>query len=494
MMHEHVKSISAPREKEIGRFLKEFQTFNRIITALSSASNLEDIYGIILSSLISAQGLNFSRSILFTFDAKFDTFNGSLSLGPSSREEAVIFNEEMEKEEVALQTIIMNHKDDVTLQPDLEMSCLLGLQAASLWISTVQKFGLQNPITDAVRRISCSAHSKRREEHFLHEVSESNIPRIHNKTDSRIHLPAGLAKILDDVFITIPVRSKAQKYAVVLVDRKFSPLLITREDPYHLQWFANQASLAVENAVLYNNLQSAYNDLKEIDILKSNFLSTISHELRTPLTTIYGFLELLVDGKVGPIPERQRNLLLRAAKNSAHLINMVKDLIDVAELQTYGVTNIKIGPVDPLPLVLTAINRVRKRKDYKPVNINPVIEGDVPRILTEENSLERIIYHILDNAVKFSPNEGKVSIRFLEENEELHISIIDEGIGIQPEHLSRIFDSFYQADAKLSRAFDGMGLGLSITRLLLSATGGKIHAESTPGKGSTFTILYPIAK
>ena len=105
--------------------------------------------------------------------------------------------------------------------------------------------------------------------------------------------------------------------------------------------------------------------------------------------------------------------------------------------------------------------------------------------------MERIIYHLLDNAVKFSRNQGKILIRFRKEEGELRISVEDEGIGIDHENLARIFESFYQVDNRLNRPFEGLGLGLSITRLLLAATGGKIQAESTLGTVSYTHLTLP---
>jgi len=476
---------------DLQRHLKDFQTINRILTAFSSTKDQEDIFHIILCSLISSHGLNFSRSFLFKYDPRFDTFNGHLALGPADEKEAREFEEEMKKEEAALDAVMKNHpRQSASQKPDIWASFFSDLHVTSCWIHIVQKLGLQNPLTLVVRKLSYSRYGKRHGENFFHEICREGRPRIFER--SQQDFPRGLEPILASRFIAIPVCSKSRPYGVVLVDRAFTDLDFNPTDLRHLQWFSNQAALAVENVVLYNNLQDTYNDLKQIDIMKSNFLSTISHELRTPLTTIHGFVELLMDGKVGEVSGQQRNLLERVARNSHHLINMVNDIIEVAEIQANGVTKIKVEPLDPVSLLMVAISNVKERKDNKTVNIDPEIEGEIPSILSEKHSLERIFYHILDNAVKFSPEGGRVKVRFKQENGELRISFSDEGIGIQPEYLNRIFDEFYQVDNKLNRAFEGLGLGLTITRLLLTSTGGKIFAESNPGHGSIFTIAYPV--
>ena len=172
---------------------------------------------------------------------------------------------------------------------------------------------------------------------------------------------------------------------------------------------------------------------------------------------------------------------------------MVNDIIEVAEIQAHGVEDIIVQAVDPLPVLMSSINLVKQRKDEKNVSIEPEIEASIPKIISEEHCLERIFYHILDNAVKFSNENGIIRISFTEEAGEMRIAFQDEGIGMYPEQLKKIFDEFYQADSRLNRSFEGMGLGLTITRLLLTATGGKIFAESAPKEGSTFVVVFPIA-
>jgi len=475
--------------------LEEFQKITRIITALSSSQEVDDIYSIILCALISPEGLNFSRSFLFTYDPKFDTFHGNMVLGPSSQEEACDFFSQMQKEESAINTIIEAHRKKTGPgEEDIWDFPLSGLKVSSLWISMVQKMGFQNPLTDTIRRLSYSGYGKRKNEKFFHQICKDHRPRIIRQKRNPHGFPPGLSGILDIPFLAIPVTGKTQPYALVLVDRKFSNLSITSEDLQNLEWFVNQASLSVENAMLYQDLQEAYNDLKQMEMLKSNFLSTVSHELRTPLTTIYGFVELLMDNRVGEVSRDQRELLYRVAMNTRHLINIVNDIIEVAEVRTHGMSTIKGKSVHPVPALKAAIAHVQDQREDKNISIDIQERDSVPPVLADRLSLERILYHLLDNAVKFSPRNGRVLVEFHQTEGELQIAITDRGIGIAPGHLRRIYDYFYQVDNKLSRSFEGLGLGLTVTRLLISATGGKILAESAPGKGSIFTIVYPIAK
>jgi len=489
-----IKQCTQMTNNNYRKTLEEFQKITRIITALSSTKDLEDIYSIILCALISPEGLNFSRSFLFTYDPKFDTFHGNMVLGPSSPKEACDFFSEMQKEEKALKKIIESHrKKSGAGEEDIWDFPLSGLKVSSLWISMVQKMGFQNPLTESIRRLSFSGYGKRKNEKFFHNICKDHRPRIIHQKRNPYGFPPGLSGILAIPFLAIPITGKTHPYAVVLVDRKFSPLSLTPEDLQNLEWFVNQASLSVENAMLYQDLHEAYNDLKQMEMLKTNFLSTVSHELRTPLTTIYGFVELLMDNRVGEVSRDQKELLYRVAMNTRHLINIVNDIIEVAEVRTHGMSTIKVKSVHPAPSLKAAIAHVQDQRGDKNISIDIQEIDFIPPILADRLSLERILYHLLDNAVKFSPRKGRVMVEFHQTDGELQIAITDQGIGIAPAHLRRIYDYFYQVDNKLSRSFEGLGLGLTVTRLLISATSGKMLAQSTPGKGSTFTIMYPIA-
>jgi len=482
-------------QNEFKKSLKDIQKINRIITALSSTKDLEDIYSIILCALISPEGLNFSRSFLFTYNKKPDNFTGNMMLGPSSEEEALSFYSEMEKEEKALEEILQSHSIKYDLsQGEIWDFCLSGLKVSGLWISMVQKLGSEHPYTNAIRKLSFSPYGRRKGENFFHEVCKEEKPQLFNRKEKPDLFPPRMMGILDDRFIAIPICSKTSPYAVVLVDKRFSPKPISRENLCPLQWFLSQAKLAVENSILYHDLQVAYDELKEMDILKSNFLSTVSHELRTPLTMIHGFVELLLDNRVDEISGDQRQLLNRVARNTRHIINMINDIIDVAEIQTHGMADFMVEPTNPELVLSLAIDRVKERRGKKNVQFDILSNQDIPAILAEKKSLERILYQILDNAVKFSQEGGKITVCFKQVAGEFQFIINDEGIGIEKDKLQKIFEVFYQVDSKLSRSFEGLGLGLTITRLLLSATGGKILVQSSPGKGSTFTIIYPIAK
>jgi signal transduction histidine kinase len=185
-------------------------------------------------------------------------------------------------------------------------------------------------------------------------------------------------------------------------------------------------------------------------------------------------------------------LLKRVSLHSQHLQSMVNDLLEIAEVEAGGMINVAIHPVDPLAALLKVQPKVEGRRLSKQVTIEPVIREKVPMVMADEHALERILFHLLDNAIKFIQGPGKIQVEFERDGPLLNITVADSGIGISQDNLKQIFNHFYQVDFRLERAYGGMGIGLTVVKLLLEATGGKIRVESTPGLGSRFTVSFPV--
>ena len=296
----------------------------------------------------------------------------------------------------------------------------------------------------------------------------------------------------DRVFQQVLVCHNHHIYYVIFADKKYQQLGFMPIDFLQLEWFRSHTSLLLRNSKLIDDLRSAYEEIKNIDTLKTNFLSVISHELRTPLTSIYGFLELLITGKAGELSPTQRQLLDRIDQNTNTLINKVNDLIELAHFETEGIEHPELSAVDPLAVVMNTFSQLEPRARANKIVTEPVIKTEIPPILANENALERIFYHLLDNAIKFSPPESKVVAELEHQNNQVMISFIDKGAGIPPEQLQRVFDYFYQLEEPMTRTYEGMGVGLTLTRLLLKATGGQLEVESQPNQGSRFTVIYPV--
>lgn len=255
-------------------------------------------------------------------------------------------------------------------------------------------------------------------------------------------------------------------------------------------------------------LQKAYDDLKELDRLKSNFLATVSHELRTPLTSILGYADMLATGIAGELNEEQREFVQTIRNKGDHLLELITRLLDMNKLER-GPVALERVPIDAAALIREVQADLAPRAAKKRVSIDVVIEKPLPTVRADSLRIRQVLLNLVDNAVKFSPPNTRVTIAARAADEEtsgddalglvlmaplrrtLEIAVSDEGPGIPPAERERIFDAFYQIDGSSTREHGGTGLGLSIVERLVHAHGGKVSVESTPGRGSTFRFTVP---
>lgn len=227
---------------------------------------------------------------------------------------------------------------------------------------------------------------------------------------------------------------------------------------------------------------------------KSDFLSNMNHELRTPLNVIIGFTELILDKQCGDLTPQQEECLGDVMQSARGLLLLINDILDLTKIES-GKLELELSQVQ-LSELLARILSLLKEKALKHNIRLAHEEKDVPEfIVADERKLKQVIYNLLANAVKFTPDGGRVLLKSESENGFVRISIEDNGVGIKKEDLERIFDPFEQADGSLSRRFQGTGLGLSLTKSMVQLHGGKIWAESGgEGKGSRFSFIIPVVQ
>ncbi|MFO1030938.1 MAG: ATP-binding protein [Planctomycetota bacterium] len=222
---------------------------------------------------------------------------------------------------------------------------------------------------------------------------------------------------------------------------------------------------------------------------KTAFLANISHELRTPMTAILGYGELLGDATTGrgELPAEACSAIRR---NAEHMVTIVNDLLDMAKLEA-GKLTAEIVPCEPLPLVEEVLGLLRKKAELRGVRLVLKLTNAVPkRIHTDPLRLRQVLVNLLDNAIKFS-RDGEVAIEAAcrdGEVAQLEFAVVDQGVGMAPEVLQRLFQPFEQADVSTTRRFGGTGLGLAISRQLAHLLGGEITVQSEVGRGSRFTV------
>jgi PAS domain S-box-containing protein len=262
-------------------------------------------------------------------------------------------------------------------------------------------------------------------------------------------------------------------------DRRFSEAdLAFAED------LARRAALAVDNAALYREAQTA-------NRLKDEFLATVSHELRTPLNAILGWSQLLRSGttEAGEL-EHGLDTIERNARAQAQLI---EDLLDISRIIT-GKLRLDVRPIELAPVVQAAVESVRPAAEAKGVRLQVVLDPKAGPISGDANRLQQVVWNLLVNAIKFTPRDGRVGVSLQRVNSHVEIAVNDTGEGIDPEILPQIFDRFRQADATTTRRHGGLGLGLSIVRHLVELHGGTVHAESAgANQGALLTVKLPLA-
>jgi PAS domain S-box-containing protein len=246
-----------------------------------------------------------------------------------------------------------------------------------------------------------------------------------------------------------------------------------------------------EQKRLKEELSRQYRSLQEANRLKSEFLANMSHELRTPLNAIIGFSELIHDAKVGPVTAEQQEYLNDILNSSRHLLQLINDVLDLAKVEA--------GKIEfrPAPLVLSQVigevrDILRTLAAQKRIEIAVDIDPSVIGVVADPARLKQVLYNYLSNALKFSPDEGRVSVRVLAEGaREFRLEVEDVGIGIKAEDFGRLFVEFQQLDASTAKKYAGTGLGLALTKRIVEAQQGRVGVESTPGKGSLFYAVLP---
>jgi PAS domain S-box-containing protein len=225
--------------------------------------------------------------------------------------------------------------------------------------------------------------------------------------------------------------------------------------------------------------------------LKSRFLAGMSHDLRTPLNAIVGFSDLLADELPGPLNPKQKRFVNHIKQASGHLLQLIKDILDLSRIEA-GQLELHCEEFDVDSLLPEVICTVRPMAMAKNINIQQRIETDA-QIFADRVRFRQILYNLLSNALKFTPDNGNVEVNCYEQGDVICTSVSDTGIGISPENCELIFKEFRQVEGKSAASQEGAGLGLAITKGLVEQQGGRIWLESEAGKGSKFTFSLPKA-
>jgi signal transduction histidine kinase len=266
------------------------------------------------------------------------------------------------------------------------------------------------------------------------------------------------------------------------------------EQIIEMHYALQQANLELENKVRHRTIELDYalNRLAELNELKANFLANISHELRTPLTHIRGYLELLINNELGSLLDDQVNALMVMKKSEERLEQLIDDLIQFSSAAR-GDFTVKIDILDLNQLLKDVILEAEKRCKDSGLKLRLIIPDDLPLVQADLQKISWVLSHLLDNSIKFTHDGGMIKVKTKVLNNNVLISVIDTGIGIEKNRLAEIFEPFHQLDSSASRRYGGTGLGLAMVKEIIDAHGSAITVKSKINVGTYIGFTLPIS-
>jgi two-component system, NtrC family, sensor kinase len=290
--------------------------------------------------------------------------------------------------------------------------------------------------------------------------------------------------------------------AVPLVrqDHLFGGLTVIRKSPGAfapgaielLQTFATQSSLAIQNARLFREIEIKSRELEVASQHKSEFLANMPHELRTPLSAIIGYSELLEEDAADLEGGRLVPDLQKIATAAKHQLSLINDILDLSKVEA-GRMELDLSEFDLPHAIENALILVRERASRRGIRLGSTIDDRLGVIGGDERKVKQVLLNLLSNALKFTPEGGRIDVRAGVQDEVAEVSVTDNGVGIAPEDQEAVFEEFRQAGTA-DKKVEGTGLGLALSRKFIELHGGRIWVQSQIGHGSTFTFTLPVRR
>jgi signal transduction histidine kinase len=290
--------------------------------------------------------------------------------------------------------------------------------------------------------------------------------------------------------ITVPMLREGQPVGAIAVARRDGPF--SAGQITLLQTFADQAVIAIENVRLFKELEVANRELESASQHKSEFLANMSHELRTPLNAIIGFSEVLTERMFGDLNEKQEEYLRDISASGTHLLSLINDILDLSKIEA-GRMELELTDFDLPTAIDNALILVRERAGRRGITLEHSVDERLGEIHGDERKVKQVLLNLLSNALKFTPEGGRVEVRAGMVDGMAEISVTDTGVGIAPEDQGAIFEEFRQVGTAEKKA-EGTGLGLTLCRKFVELHAGKIWVKSQVGVGSTFTFTIPVRR
>jgi signal transduction histidine kinase len=294
--------------------------------------------------------------------------------------------------------------------------------------------------------------------------------------------------------IAVPLLLQDQSIgAFILYSDK--PHQISDRDKFLLSTAAIQATIAIQNALLFAEVKDKNAALERVNHLKSQFLATVTHELRTPLHSIISYGSLLLDGFVdGELTPEQEEHLQFIVQRAEDLKTLVNDMLDLSKIEADRL-EVTVRPLALEACLRDVVSQLKPLADQKGLWLELKVDEGLPMALADSQRVGQVATNLVSNALKFTKQGGvTIACSLLDNYDMLRVAVHDTGIGISPAALGYIFEAFRQADGSTTRQFGGTGLGLTIARKLIELQGGEVAVESIVGQGSTFSFTLPIAQ
>jgi signal transduction histidine kinase len=387
--------------------------------------------------------------------------------------------------------VFLRHQEVDALMPDA-LSQIVGASGVSAGFALITNHNTGELDDKATHGAVDAALIKKMKELGLADVATAGARQLEAVTDPQV---ARLLKAIEKEgfrgILLAPLEAKSEQLGLVCLLYRSNETVV-ESTVSTLRALCDQIALVVRNIQYNEELAHKNDELTHLDQLKSDFMATMSHELRTPLTSIIGYSDMLLSGMTGELNEKQSAFVDSILKGGESLLNLINDVLDLTKIEA-GRLELNREAVDLRAALLGVLPVVKPRAQDKRIRISTFLPTDLPLVSADPGKLNQILLNLLTNGVKYSHENGSVSVEARTTGELVEIWINDTGIGIAKEDQAKVFQRFTQIDSSATRSQGGTGLGLAIVKELVELHGGTIRLQSKLGKGSSFIFTMPIA-
>ncbi|MBA3724495.1 MAG: HAMP domain-containing histidine kinase [Candidatus Levybacteria bacterium] len=392
----------------------------------------------------------------------------------------------------------ITHPEEVAKQVVSILVTEIDFQTATIFIyekdnkllrTLAQSYANQENTSDADSSKVITISLKETENFIVQAVKERSAKYTSSLQNILVEKPHDQIKV-NSVF-TSPMYVRNELIGAIVIGMKEEQQALSEYRRILLAQLSELIGIGIDNSLLYSEVQNTNLRLKELDLLKNEFVSVASHELRTPMTAIKSYLWMALEGRGGDLNEKQRYYIQRGYNSVDRLIRLVNDMLNISRIEAGRIT-IDMQSLDLNALAKEVVEEVQPRAKEVGVKVSMSHHETLPHVLADPDKIKEVFFNLLGNSIKFTPKDGTVTVSFVEKDGFVQTIIKDTGSGIEADDISKLFQKFglLPGSYTTNQPALGTGLGLYICRSIIDLHQGKIWAESEGrGKGSTFTFL-----